>query len=113
MFCIAPIVDDVMTMQDTVSFWAVGVDCCGMRSDFTCGDSAQPTAHDAVVQLEAEAFVPPYMEGQVPVFDPTNFYKAMNLGYWTFGTKNKPRGKNLFVTWTKKPFAIQHSYYED
>lgn len=37
-YCAAPIVDDGDAQTALISFWAVGVDCCGHRAEFACGD---------------------------------------------------------------------------
>jgi len=51
-----------MRLTDQVSFWAVGKDCCGSRQDFYCDDTALAQAHDAVVMLEPDVFIPEYLQ---------------------------------------------------
>jgi hypothetical protein len=37
-YCVAPVLDEGSAQSIAVSFWAVGVDCCGNRAEFECGD---------------------------------------------------------------------------
>lgn len=46
-YCMAPIMDSAQ--QDRVEYWAVGLNCCGTRSNFRCDDAADPTASSGVV----------------------------------------------------------------
>merc|ERR1719440_250388 len=36
-FCVAPVAD--RTSAGRYDFWAIGVDCCGVRNGFTCDDA--------------------------------------------------------------------------
>lgn len=47
LYCVAPVVSS--TGPTTPQYWAVGVDCCGLRGTFTCGDVGDPLALAAVV----------------------------------------------------------------
>lgn len=38
-YCVAPVVDNGASQTRKVTFWAVGVNCCSPRGDFTCGDA--------------------------------------------------------------------------
>merc|ERR1719464_2253893 len=38
-YCVAPIIDRGTAQARKVSFWAIGLDCCGIRSRFECGDA--------------------------------------------------------------------------
>jgi len=49
-YCIAPIKDFSDTAR--VEFWAVGVDCCGWESEFTCDASTDPEAHGGIVVFD-------------------------------------------------------------
>merc|ERR1719464_392413 len=43
-YCVAPIIDSGNAQMMKISFWAVGLDCCGSRGDFTCGDAGSSSA---------------------------------------------------------------------
>lgn len=49
-YCIAPIHDFADSAR--VEFWAVGVDCCGWESEFTCDASTDPEAHGGIVVFD-------------------------------------------------------------
>lgn len=49
-YCIAPIRDFSDTAR--VEFWAVGIDCCGWESEFTCDASTNPDAHGGIVVFD-------------------------------------------------------------
>lgn len=51
-YCVAPIIDDKMTVTDPVNFWAVGVDCCDLKV-FTCGDIEYTQANPDTSQKSA------------------------------------------------------------
>lgn len=50
-FCLAPIVNPDITQAQVVQFWAVGVDCCGDKTNgkFECGDVGNSGAKNGVV----------------------------------------------------------------
>eukprot|EP00927_Polykrikos_kofoidii_P068397 TRINITY_DN63777_c0_g1_i1.p1 TRINITY_DN63777_c0_g1~~TRINITY_DN63777_c0_g1_i1.p1 ORF type:complete len:345 (-),score=61.74 TRINITY_DN63777_c0_g1_i1:102-1136(-) len=48
-FCVAPIIDSGSDQQGKpIGFWAVGLDCCGARDDFECGDAGSGGSHGGV-----------------------------------------------------------------
>jgi len=49
-YCIAPIHD--YSDSARVEFWAVGIDCCGWESEFTCDASTDPEAHGGIVVFD-------------------------------------------------------------
>lgn len=51
MYCAAPVMNTVM-LEKQVNFWAVGVDCCRISGQFTCGAATDPKARGGVVLLE-------------------------------------------------------------
>merc|ERR1719512_241847 len=38
-YCVSPIIGPGFSSDMTPQFWAVGVDCCGMRGSFSCNDA--------------------------------------------------------------------------
>mmetsp|Transcript_74073 Transcript_74073/g.176400 ORF Transcript_74073/g.176400 Transcript_74073/m.176400 type:complete len:306 (+) Transcript_74073:139-1056(+) len=57
-YCTAPILSrsqDRSGDATAVKFWAVGMDCCGTRSDFHCNDALDPSAHGAIVLADKAA----------------------------------------------------------
>lgn len=55
-YCVAPIIDSGETQIRRVSFWAVGIDCCGWRGDFRCHDAGNVGARSAVVAADDGIF---------------------------------------------------------
>jgi hypothetical protein len=51
-YCVAPISDG--SGEGRVNFWAVGINCCGQSSDFTCADAGQPNTHQGLVIPDAD-----------------------------------------------------------
>lgn len=47
-YCVAPVAT-AESASDAVNFWAAGMNCCGSRSDFQCGDVAKADVHGAIV----------------------------------------------------------------
>lgn len=47
-FCAAPVLDSGPSQTRTVSFWAVGYDCCNARGDFECGAAGNSGARGGV-----------------------------------------------------------------
>mmetsp|Transcript_9261 Transcript_9261/g.16686 ORF Transcript_9261/g.16686 Transcript_9261/m.16686 type:complete len:318 (+) Transcript_9261:94-1047(+) len=52
-YCAAPISDTMHVQEEGASselgFWAVGIDCCGVRGEFACDDALNPRARGGVV----------------------------------------------------------------
>lgn len=46
-FCVAPVAD--RTSAGRYEFWAIGLDCCGVRNGFTCGNAGEAGALSAFV----------------------------------------------------------------
>lgn len=53
MYCVAPIV--APNQGSRIEFWAVGTNCCGRRSKFSCDASANP-GQGGIVQLDSGFF---------------------------------------------------------
>jgi len=47
-FCVAPVVDSGPQQARKISFWAVGLNCCGERASFECGGAGAVGAQAAV-----------------------------------------------------------------
>lgn len=58
-YCVAPIVDAGSAQLRRVSFWAVGIDCCGWRGDFRCNDAGVEGAKSAVMAADDGIFSRP------------------------------------------------------
>jgi len=110
-YCVAPIVDGVMGNDDTISYWAVGENCCNARAAFWCGDTKTPDVRSALAVLEPEDVVRPFMQWAVLGASYPRYEKAIRLQEATFATKAAKVVK--LVTWTRDPFTIMDSYYTD
>lgn len=47
-YCAAPIMDSGVEQRRTVSFWAIGKDCCSSRGEFECGSAGDALAQGGV-----------------------------------------------------------------
>lgn len=90
-YCVAPIMDE-MTMG-AVEFWAVGIDCCGVRGGFQCDDVGTPKAISGVVMRDAMG----------------NYARAVRQAEAAFemAASTKP----LFVRWVVDPQKVQRNYH--
>lgn len=110
-YCVAPIVDGVMSNIDPVSYWAVGENCCNSRSSFWCGDAGNPTTRSSLVVLEPEDVVRPFMTWAVLGAAYPRYERAIRLQEATFATKAAQKIK--LVMWSKDPIALKDSFYDD
>lgn len=110
-YCVAPIVDGVMGDEDTISYWAVGDNCCNARAAFWCGDQRTADVRSALVVLEPEDVVRPFMQWAVMGAAYPRYERGIRLQEATFATKAAKVVK--LVTWTRDPFAAMDAYYTD
>lgn len=113
--CVAPIVDHAMGMNDSVSFFAVGEDCCDWRASFRCGEtSVAVTYPGALVRLTAEQLGE---RGPIPVLanlaatgaPHERFERAIHMSSQVFSYTLAER--RLLVDWTSDPTAAQEKYW--
>merc|ERR1719197_1509067 len=62
-YCVAPVVDSTMTNANAINFWAIGENCCLARGEFVCSDASDSRTMSALVVLEPEDVVRPFMRG--------------------------------------------------
>merc|ERR1719393_816257 len=99
-----------MTKDSTISFWAVGENCCEERSNFECDGAGQASARSGLVVLEVDKLVSEAVASIVaPMSKKEQYIKAIGLQNAVFGTSNAK--ENVFVRWTHDPIAIQESYW--
>jgi len=85
-FCVAPVLDSTFTSTDEVGIWAVGTNCCGKRSSFTC-DDVDGASKSAVVMLPAEEVLPEWLTSVgVGATHFEDFSAAIKLASATYGT---------------------------
>lgn len=53
-YCAAPVLDTSPTLH--VQFWAVGIDCCGEKSEFYCDSASNEQAHSGIVVFDNNGF---------------------------------------------------------
>jgi len=109
--CVAPVVDSATTAIDTISFFAVGVDCCEFRGQFRCGDVGDPAAKFGMLLLDpGTVTASPMLEWLVD--DPAlreAFTEAIALQKAVFGTPVAERTRLLL--WTSDPIGLQNGYW--
>jgi len=85
-YCIAPIHDFSDTAR--IEFWAVGIDCCGWESEFSCDASTDPQAHGGVV-----------------VFDNMGLFNPSNRDFYTLARQKAEAEFDLVST--EKPVYVR------
>lgn len=110
-YCVAPIVDRTMQINDPISFWAVGINCCLARSQFGCDDAEDSAATSALAVLEPDDVVRPSMQWAVRGANYPQYIKAIDLETASFFTTAAVQPK--LVYWTKDPAAFQDAYWYD
>lgn len=111
-YCVAPIVDGTMGGTDPIRYWAVGENCCNQRGAFWCDDAKEATVRSALVILEPEDVVRPFMEWAVQGAAYPRYERALALQEATFSTK-AAMGELKLVTWSKDPVAAKDAYYDN
>jgi len=109
-YCVAPVVDSTMTAADHINFWAVGSDCCLARGVFECDDAQDSKAMSALVVLEPEDVVRPFMRWAVAGSVYPRYERSIKLQEAAYATRQARRIKMLH--WVKDPIAKQDSYYK-
>lgn len=110
-YCVAPIVDSSMNVGTDIYYWAVGVGCCLERAAFHCDDAADFSTRSAMVQLEPEDVVRPFMQWAVRGTDYNHFLEAIQLQEASYSTRAAKSPK--LVRWTRDPVKMKDAYYND
>eukprot|EP00927_Polykrikos_kofoidii_P027714 TRINITY_DN24291_c0_g1_i1.p1 TRINITY_DN24291_c0_g1~~TRINITY_DN24291_c0_g1_i1.p1 ORF type:complete len:361 (+),score=68.24 TRINITY_DN24291_c0_g1_i1:50-1084(+) len=90
-YCVAPIIDDTV-YEDSVQFWAVGMDCCEARGKFSCDDAWDVRARSALVVTNVEKY--------------PEAIKQAEAAYGLRSAENP-----LFVRWVVDPWVVQQLYW--
>lgn len=110
-YCVAPIVDGTMGSVAPISYWAVGENCCTARAEFMCDDAADITVRSALVILEPEDVVRPFMTWAVRDATYPKFKNAVALADATYSTAAASTVK--LVKWVKDPIVAMNNFYSD
>lgn len=108
-YCVAPVVDSTMTNADNINFWAVGPNCCLARGEFVCNDAMDPKTMSALVVLEPEDVVRPFMKWAVAGSVYPRYERSIKLQEAAYATRQARTIKMLY--WVKDPIAKQNSFY--
>jgi len=108
-YCVSPVVDSTMTNADPINFWAVGEGCCLARGEFACDDAQDGKALSALVVLEPEDVVRPFMRWAVAGSVYPRYERSMRLQEAAYATRAAQNIKMLY--WVKDPVAKQNSFY--
>jgi len=109
--CVAPLVDSTMSNANYINFWAAGDDCCLARSQFMCDDAKDPTAMSALVMLEPDEVVRPFMTWAVRGSVYPHYINAIKQQEAAYATRAAT--KLRLVYWVKDPIAKRDSFYWD
>lgn len=96
-YCAAPILDE--TSGTRVEYWAVGVDCCHSRGDFSCDDAWNWRAKAGLVVLQASKYLPSEL---------TYFKKAIKECEAAYGFVASDEA--IAVRWVADPLYMQDQY---
>mmetsp|Transcript_60793 Transcript_60793/g.130642 ORF Transcript_60793/g.130642 Transcript_60793/m.130642 type:complete len:340 (+) Transcript_60793:168-1187(+) len=108
-FCVAPVVDSSMTNVQDIYYWAIGENCCSPRAEFHCDDAEDVQTRSALVVLEPEDVVRPFMRWAVKGATYPKYVEAIKLQEATYFTKAAIRPK--LVYWSRDPIALKDSFY--
>mmetsp|Transcript_37811 Transcript_37811/g.109004 ORF Transcript_37811/g.109004 Transcript_37811/m.109004 type:complete len:346 (-) Transcript_37811:51-1088(-) len=108
-YCAAPIVDSTMGNGADISYWAIGVDCCTPRAEFHCDDAGDFSTRSALIVLEPDDVVRPFMRWAVRGASYPRYKEAIKLQEATYFTKAS-RNPTL-VYWTRDPIAKKDEFY--
>lgn len=111
-YCVAPVVDSTMTNANPIYYWAVGINCCSARASFTCNDAADLSTRSALVVLEPEDIVRPWMRWAVAGSAYKKFERAIKLDEATYYTKAANEGVRL-VKWSKDPVSMKDDLFDN
>lgn len=108
-YCVAPVVDGTMSNSQDIFYWAIGEDCCNPRAEFHCDDSEDFQTRSALVVLEPEDVVRPWMRWAARGSAYPQYEDAIRLQEATYFTKAALRPK--LIRWTRDPIALKDSFY--
>jgi len=108
-YCVSPIIDSAMNGGNDIHYWAIGENCCPPRGGFHCNDAADFSTRSALVVLEPEDVVRPFMRWAVRGSSYSLFMEAIRLEEAAFFTKAAVNPK--LVYWTRDPIALKESFY--
>jgi len=85
-YCVAPILSKSGKVKkaDQINFWAVGIDCCDIKTGFHCGDVADPEARSGVTDND----------------DSGEYRLAIQMAEIKYSIKSLPRP--MYFHWTKE-----------
>lgn len=108
-YCAAPIVDSTMNNAQDIFYWAIGEECCNPRAEFHCDDAEDFQTRSALVVLEPEDVVRPFMRWAVQGASYPKYEEAIKLQEATYFTKAALRPK--LIRWSRDPIAMKDAYY--
>lgn len=109
-YCVAPVVDSTMTNANAINFWAIGENCCLARGEFVCSDASDSRTMSALVVLEPEDVVRPFMRWAVAGSVYPRYERSIKLQEAAYATRAAKNIKMLY--WVKDPVKLQDSFYK-
>lgn len=97
-FCVAPVVGDDSVGH--ISFWAVGTNCCSMRSNFNCDDAWNPKARSGLVVDDISHFWGNERD---------QYMKSVRQAEAAYSINSVE--EPIFVRWVQDPERFQHNYW--
>jgi len=108
-YCVSPIIDSAMNDGNDIQYWAIGENCCPPRGAFHCGDAGDFSTRSALVVLEPEDVVRPFMRWAVRGSSYSLFVEAIRMQEAAYFTK--AAGNPKLVYWTRDPIALKESFF--
>merc|ERR1719161_641458 len=97
-----------------VEFWAIGVDCCPARGDFSCDDAWDPKSKSGIVMLGAESEGGSSAGKQgfgLKFWDSPREYYLQAVREAEAAYSLKSTTKPVLLRWVRDPQAIQDDYW--
>mmetsp|Transcript_62266 Transcript_62266/g.181905 ORF Transcript_62266/g.181905 Transcript_62266/m.181905 type:complete len:293 (-) Transcript_62266:95-973(-) len=80
-YCVAPVTS--RASEITVQYWAVGLNCCGQRGSFACGDAENPDALSGLAIVDGDGSFKTAVRMAESVYDLAQSKTAPVLVKWT------------------------------
>lgn len=109
-YCVAPIIDGSMSLTASISYYAIGENCCGARGEFECDDATIPTVRASLVLLQPKDVVSSWMTWAGPASDYPKYEAAVALQQATYSVASNSNVK--LVRWVVDPLKVRATLYD-
>eukprot|EP00747_Dinoflagellata_sp_TGD_P163699 gnl/TRDRNA2_/TRDRNA2_182665_c0_seq1.p1 gnl/TRDRNA2_/TRDRNA2_182665_c0~~gnl/TRDRNA2_/TRDRNA2_182665_c0_seq1.p1 ORF type:complete len:409 (-),score=76.91 gnl/TRDRNA2_/TRDRNA2_182665_c0_seq1:363-1589(-) len=112
-FCVAPIVDSSLGLEQDINYFAVGIDCCAARGHFVCDGAASEATASLVVLNPDMVFEPitAWLVNRFSDFPKEDYHRAIELDEAVFGMH--AADKIQFLRWTPDPHGTLYTHWRN